>query len=357
MSNFDFQNALHNLVDGRNLTGEQATDVMTLLMEGQASGAQIGALLVALRIKGETVEEVTAFARVMRAHVVPVTAQRTPLLDTCGTGGSRFRVFNVSTAAAFVLAASGVAVAKHGNRAMSGVCGSADVLEALGVRVSLTPEQNAQCIDRVGIGFLFAPGHHPSMRHVGAARREIGIRTVFNLLGPLTNPAHATLQTLGVYDRKLCVLAAETLRGLGSERALVMHGDIGLDEISTLGSTHVSELRGGTVEQYTLAPSDLGLHGPEPCVNDLAPRLTPEENAALLRDVLGGAGSTLAERARQDLVAVNAAASLRVCGRAETWPDAVALARDILDSGAALTVLDALRDLTQSFSTEHTHAS
>ncbi len=345
------------MVDGHDLTGEQATDVMTLLMEGQASGAQIGALLVALRIKGETVEEVTAFARVMRAHVVPVTAQRTPLLDTCGTGGSRFRVFNVSTAAAFVLAASGVAVAKHGNRAMSGVCGSADVLEALGVRVGLTPEQNAQCIDQVGIGFLFAPGHHPSMRHVGAARREIGVRSVFNLLGPLTNPAHATLQTLGVYDRRLCGLAAETLRGLGSERALVMHGDIGLDEISTIGTTYVSELRGGTVEEYILTPSDLGLHGPEPCADDLAPRSTPNDNAMLLREVLSGADHTLAERARRDLVAVNAAASLRVCGRAESWPDAVTLAREILRSGAALNVLDRLRDLTQRFPTKHAQAA
>ena len=340
---------LQKLVDRRDLTGDEAASVMTLLMEGQASGAQIGALLLALRMKGETVEEVTAFARVMRAHVVPVVTRRAPLLDTCGTGGSRFRVFNVSTAAAFVLAAAGVAVAKHGNRAMSGVCGSADVLEALGVRVHLSPVQNARCIEEAGVGFLFAPGHHPSMRHVGAARREIGVRSVFNLLGPLTNPAGATLQTLGVYDSRLCALAAGALRDLGSERALVMHGDIGLDEISTIGSTRLSELRGGEIEHYTLTPSDLGLNGPAPCAADLAPRSTPQENALLLREVLSGADRTDGERARQDLVAVNAAASLRVCGKAEAWPDAVALARDILHSGAALTVLDALRDLTQSF--------
>ena len=344
---------MHKLIDRRDLTGDEAAQVMTLLMEGQATPAQVGALLLALRMKGETVEEVTAFARVMRAHVVPVVPHCAPLLDTCGTGGSRFRVFNVSTAAAFVLAASGAFVAKHGNRAMSGVCGSADVLEALGVRVNLSSEQNARCIDQVGIGFLFAPGHHPSMRHVGGARREIGVRSVFNLLGPLTNPAGATLQTLGVYDKRLCALAAGALRDLGSQRALVMHGDIGLDEISTIGITHVSELRDGEIEHYTLNPADLTLLNSEPCAADLAPRATPQENALLLRDALGGADSTDAERARQDLVAVNAAASLRVCGLADAWPDAVTMARDILRSGAALTVLDNLRDLTQTFSTEN----
>ena len=243
---------LHKLVARQDLTRDEATDVMTLLMTGQATPSQIGALLIALRMKGETVEEVAGFAQAMRAHVVPVQTQRKPLLDTCGTGGSRFRVFNVSTAAAFVMAAAGVAVAKHGNRAMSGVCGSADVLEALGVRVNLTPEQCARCIEEIGIGFLFAQSHHPSMKHVGATRREIGVRSVFNLLGPLTNPAGATRQTLGVYDRRLCALAIGALRDLGSERAIVMHGDIGLDEISTLGATHISELRDGHIETLRL---------------------------------------------------------------------------------------------------------
>ena len=340
---------LHKLVDHQDLTRGEAADVMTLLMTGQATPSQVGALLIALRMKGETVEEVSGFAQAMRAHVVPVRTQRKPLLDTCGTGGSRFRVFNVSTACAFVLAAAGVAVAKHGNRAMTGVCGSADVLEALGVRVSLTPEQCARCIEEVGIGFLFAQSHHPSMKHVGPTRREIGVRSVFNLLGPLTNPAGATLQTLGVYDRRLCALAIGALRDLGSERAIVMHGDVGLDEISTLGATHISELRDGSIEDYVLTPHDLGLCRLEPRPLDLAPRETPHANADLLREVLGGAQADRAEQARQDLTAVNAAASLRVCGLAETWLDAVELARTILRSGKALQILDTLSALTQTF--------
>jgi anthranilate phosphoribosyltransferase len=340
---------LHKLVDSQDLTRDEAADVMTLLMTGQATPSQVGALLIALRMKGETVEEVAGFAQAMRTCVVPVQTRRKPLLDTCGTGGSAFRVFNVSTAAAFVMAAAGMAVAKHGNRAMTGVCGSADVLEALGVRVTLTPEQCARCIEEVGIGFLFAQSHHPSMKHVGPTRREIGVRSVFNLLGPLTNPAGATRQTLGVYDRRLCALAIGALRDLGSERAIVMHGDIGLDEISTLGATHISELRDGKIEHYLLMPHDLGLCEREPRREDLAPRETPTANAQLLREVLGGAQASRGEQARQDLVAVNAAASLRVCGMAESWPDAVALARDILRSGKALQTLDALSALTQTF--------
>lgn len=218
------QEALNKLIERQHLTREEAHALLDAVMEGRATPAQIGALLVALRMKGETVEEVTGFALGMRARVVPVRAQRAPLLDTCGTGGSRFRVFNVSTCAAFVAAAAGIPVAKHGNRAMSGVCGSADVLEALGVKIHLTPEQCAACIDTVGIGFLFAQQHHPAMKQVSGPRREIGVRSIFNLLGPLTNPAGAARQVMGVYDAALCPLAAGALRALGSERALVLHG-------------------------------------------------------------------------------------------------------------------------------------
>ena len=210
------------------------------------------------------------------------------MLDTCGTGGSTFRVFNVSTAAAFVAVAAGAVVAKHGNRAMTSICGSADVLEALGIRVVLTPEQCADCIDSVGIGFLFAPHHHPAMKQVSAPRREIGVRSVFNLLGPLTNPAGATRQVMGVYEARLTTLAAGALRELGSERALVLHAEIGLDEISTIGVTQISELRGGEVRDYVLTPRDLGLDSPEPDPEALAPGATPEENAVILREALSG---------------------------------------------------------------------
>ncbi len=338
---------LNKLVVRQNLTRVEAAGVMRALMAGETTPAQTGALLIALRMKGETVEEVTGFAETMRSFSVRVCPQRSGLLDTCGTGGSAFRVFNVSTAAAFVLTAAGVGVAKHGNRAITGVCGSADVLEALGVRVTLTPEECARCIDEVGIGFLFAQSHHPSMKHVGPTRREIGVRSVFNLLGPLTNPAGAPRQTLGVYESRLCALAAGALRDLGSERALVMHGEIGLDEISTIGPTQVSELRDGEIENYKLTPSDLGLHGTEPSSADLAPLPTPEANAQLLREVLTGADRTATERARLDLVAVNAAASLRICGLADSWSDAVVLAREILHSGKALDVVERLADCTQ----------
>ncbi len=340
---------LHKLVERQDLTRTEASEVMTALMAGQATPGQIGALLVALRMKGETVAEVTGFVQAMRAVMVPVPTRKTSLLDTCGTGGSQCRVFNVSTASAFALASLGIPVAKHGNRAMSGICGSADVLEACGIRVNLSPEQCARCIDEVGIGFLFAPGHHPALKHVGPIRREIGVRSVFNLLGPLCNPARATRQTLGVYDRRLCPLAIGALRDLGSERALAMHGEIGLDEIATNGITYVSELRDGEIIHYTLNRETLGLRGGEPCPEDLAPRSTPEENAQLLRDVLAGKDGTRAEHARQELAAVNIAASLRVCGLADTWPEAVELARETLRSGKALAKMDELRAFTRAF--------
>jgi anthranilate phosphoribosyltransferase len=342
------QDAIRKLVDGYHLTREEAAAAVSAVMDGLATPAQIGALLIALRIRGETVDEVAGFAEGMRARVVPVRPRRAPLLDTCGTGGNTFRVFNVSTAAAFVAAAAGIPVAKHGNRAMSGVCGSADVLEALGVRVHLTPEQCAACIDEVGIGFLFAPNHHPAMKQVGGPRREIGVRTIFNLLGPLSNPAGATLQAMGVYDAALCPLAAGALRDLGSQRAIVLHGDIGICEIATIGTTQVSELRDGMVTNYTLTPRDLGLDGPEPRPEDLAAAPTPEENAQILREVLGGAADAAPTVARRNLVAVNAAASLRVAGRAESWPEAVLQAQSLLASGKALTTLERLVAFTSA---------
>jgi anthranilate phosphoribosyltransferase len=317
-------------------------------MDGNATAAQAGALLAALALKGETVAEVTAFAHGMRRRVTPVSPRRFPLLDTCGTGGSAFRVFNVSTAAALIATAAGATVAKHGNRAMSGICGSADVLEALGVNITLSPAQIAECIDRTGIGFLFAQTHHPAMKNVGPIRRELGARTIFNLLGPLSNPAGATRQVMGVYQPHLCGLVARVLQNLGSERVIVMHGDVGLDEISTIGSTQVSELREGAIVDYVLHSEDLGLDGPEPDPADFAPLPTPAENAALLRDVLTVAVDDKATRARRDLVAVNAAASLRVWGVADAWPDAVRLARRVIAEGEPLAVLARLVEVSNS---------
>ncbi|HLH79230.1 MAG TPA: anthranilate phosphoribosyltransferase [Chthonomonas sp.] len=331
---------LNELVLGKNLTREQAAQLMQLLMEGEATSAQIGGLLVALRMKGETVEEITGFAQAMRTRLQPVQPQSTPLLDTCGTGGGRFRVFNVSTAVAFVLAAAGTHVAKHGNRAVSGTCGSADVLEALGARIDLSPDQCARCIDEIGVGFLFAPLHHPALKHVGGPRRELGLRTVFNLLGPLVNPAGATLRLMGIYDAELCRTAAEALHALGTASAIVAHGNIGVGEIATVGTTLIAELRDGQVETYTLSRRDFRLSSEEPSLEDLTPEATPEANAALLRRVLTPQHDDATTRAKRELVAVNAAAALRVCGYVENWPDALQMAQDLIASCKPLETLE-----------------
>ncbi|CEK15760.1 anthranilate phosphoribosyltransferase [Chthonomonas calidirosea] len=340
---------LNELVLGKNLTREQAAQLMQLLMEGEATPAQIGGLLVALRMKGETVEEITGFAQAMRTRLQPVHPQSTPLLDTCGTGGGRFRVFNVSTAVAFVLAAAGTYVAKHGNRAVSGTCGSADVLEALGARIDLSPEQCARCIDEVGVGFLFAPLHHPALRHVGGPRRELGIRTVFNLLGPLVNPAGATLRLMGIYDESLCRTAAEALHALGTTSAIVAHGHIGVGEIATVGTTLIAELREGHVDTYTLTRRDFGLPSQEPRLEDLMPEATPEANAALLRRVFTPQHDDTGTRAKRELVAVNAAAALRVCGYVEDWKDAYQMAQDLIASCKPLETLERFVAFTRKF--------
>lgn len=339
---------IKTVVEGQSLTETEAYSAACELMEGNATHAQIAALLIALKIKGETAPEITGFVRAMRERVIPVRPQSAPLLDLCGTGGSAFRVFNVSTAAALVVASFGIPVAKHGNRAQSGICGSADVLEALGVDLTLTPQQLAECIDTVGIGFLFAQAHHPAMRFVAPVRRELGLRTIFNLLGPLTNPAGATRQVLGVYDPKLAPLLCETLRMLGIERAFVLHGEPGLDEISTLGTTTISILRDGTITHETLTPSMLGMTPPaNPAV--LSPALTPEANAALLREAIS---PTLlqneAAQSRRDLVAANVAAALMINDKAADWQSAVNLAKEQIQIGKPLQTLENLIAFTQS---------
>jgi len=331
---------IHELIarvaDGNNLTALEARAAMAAIMTGEASPVQIGAFLVATRMKGETVEEVTGFAMVMREHALQVNARRRPLVDTCGTGGDRIKTFNVSTAAAFVAAGAGVAVAKHGNRSVTSKCGSADLLEALGIRFELPPEQVARCVDEIGIGFMFAPAYHPAMKYAAPVRKELGMRTVFNALGPLTNPAGAEAQVLGVYRPELTELHAGVLRNLGSKRAFVVHGMDGLDELSTLGETRITELRDGEIATYHLAPEELGLARARP---EQLQGGTPEENARLVTAILEGNEAGPA----REIVLLNAAAAIAAAGQADSLPAAIPVAAQALDSGAALGKLRQLQ--------------
>jgi anthranilate phosphoribosyltransferase len=324
----------------RDLQEDEAAEAMADIMEGVATPAQIGAFLTALRLKGETVDEIAGMARVMREHALRVS-QSGRLIDTCGTGGDRSNTFNVSTAAAFVAAAAGLKVAKHGNRAASSACGSADVLEALGARIELTPEQVASCIDESGIGFMFAPAFHPAMRHAGPVRSELGVRTVFNILGPLTNPAGAQGQLLGVPSQDLVEKMATALGRLGTEHALVVHSDDGLDELSLSAPTLVCEVDSSGIHSYRVTPEEVGL--------ERAPRASVlggnrEQNAKTMRAVLSGAEGPIF-----DYTILNAAAALVVGGATADLPTGVAKAREILTSGAAVTVLDRFVSATQRF--------
>ncbi len=327
------------------MTEAEASAVMRQIMEGQATDAQIAALAVALRMKGETVEEITGFARVMREFAVPIRVSTDKIVvDTCGTGGDSLKTFNVSTAAALVVAADGrLAVAKHGNRAATSKCGSADVLEALGVTLDLPPERLGQCIDEVGIGFLFAPSMHPSFKYAAGPRKEIGIRTIFNLLGPLTNPAHAPVQLIGVYDGKMCETLAHVLKNLGSHRALLVHGVDGLDELSTLGETMVSELKDGEVKSYTLDPEwDLGIA--RATIEHLAGGESAAENADILLHILKGRD----RGPHRDIVMLNAAGVLYIAGVEDSMEDGMERAAALIDSGAALATLEKLREFTNA---------
>jgi anthranilate phosphoribosyltransferase len=317
-----------------NLTAAEAEEAMNIIMTGQATQAQIGGYLVALRMKGEMVEEITGSARAMRANAAPIHIKVDgDLLDTAGTGGDGAHTFNISTTAAFIIAGAGRKVAKHGNRAASSKCGSADVLGALGVNLDLTPEQVAICVEEVGIGFLFAVKFHPAMKHAIGPRRELGQRTIFNLLGPLTNPAGATHQLIGVYDPALTHPMAEVLGALGGKAAFVIHGHGGMDELVTSGPNRVSHLKGGQVTTFELNPADLGLR---PASRDDLAGGDPPQNAAMLRALLTGEDRS----PRRDVVLLNAAAALA----AETGDikSALAEAEKSLDSGAALAKLDGL---------------
>lgn len=334
------QHAIFDLQIGQELSSTRAEAAFNLIMQGEATAAQIGALLVGLSIRGESAGVVAGAARAMRHAATHIHPKTTGLLDTCGTGGDGASTFNISTAVSIVVAACGQPVAKHGNRAMSSKSGAADVLEALGVKLELTPEQVANCIDEVGIGFLFAPNHHPAMRHAGPARRELGVRTIFNLLGPLTNPAMAEYQLLGVYSSDRLELVADALKQLGIKRALVVHGRDGLDEITTTDITDAYLVEEGCdIEPFEIDPSAFGM-----------PFATPEAlkggdaafNAEIIKHIFAGQ-----QGAGRDIVLLNAGAALWVTRRANSIGEGIGIAAEAIDSGKAASTLAALADFTQ----------
>lgn len=343
--------ALHKIANhGSSLTRDQACEVMSEILRGEATHAQIGALLVALRMKGETVEEIVGFAEAMRAAATPLQSEdgealdlsgteRDALVDTCGTGGDTSGTFNISTATALVIAGAGVRVAKHGNRSISSSCGSADVMEALGVRIDLPPARVAACLEQTGIAFLYAPALHSAMKHVQPVRRDLRLRTVFNLLGPLTNPANASAQIVGVYSADLAEKLAQVLGQLGVRRALVVHGNDGLDEITITGPSRIAELRDGQVHGYEVEPEQFGLQ--RGTLDEIAGG-DAQQNAGIIRAILDGERSR-----RRDVVVLNAAAALVAAAHADYIADAVPLAAYAIDSGHARQRLQLLVQFTQ----------
>ena len=347
--------AIHKVVDGLNLSEEEMEAAMDVIMSGQATPAQIGAFITALRLKGETVEEITAAARVMRRKATRIQVDNAlinidrdeinldleTIVDTCGTGGDATNTFNVSTTTAFVVAGCGLRVAKHGNRSVSSLCGSADVIEKLGVNLDVPSAVVEKCLNQVGIGFLYAPALHGAMKYAIGPRREIGIRTIFNILGPLTNPAGANVQVLGVYNRELTPILAEVLGKLGSRSAFVVYGEGSLDEISITGKTHVSELKDGHVSTYTIEPENFGL--PRANLNDIRGG-DAQENADIVLSVLRGEPG-----ARRNMVLLNAAAALVAARRAGDFQDGITQAAEAIDTGRAMEKLDGMRAITNEY--------
>ena len=335
----DMPTAIAAVIDGRDLSRADMNALMTRIMTGEATDAQIGGFLVGLRFKGETVDEIVGAAEVMRQLATPVSADTAGLVDTCGTGGSGANKFNVSTASAFVAAAAGARVAKHGNRSASSGSGSADLLETAGAEIMLSPEQVARCIDSVGLGFLFALRHHSAMKHAIGPRREMAVRTIFNILGPLTNPASARRQLLGVYEARLVRPMAEVLGRLGSEHVMVVHSGDGLDEISIAAKTHVAELKDGEVREYDIEPGDFGLN-----VASLDPLRVEnsEQSLALVEQALDGSMESAS-----DMVAMNAGAAVYVSGGALSLKQGVEMARDAIGGGLASEKMKEFVNFTQ----------
>lgn len=337
----DIQTAIKAVTEHRDLSESEMTSVMRTIMTGEASPAQIGGFLIGLRMKGETVGEITAAAQVMRELATHVTASPEHLVDTCGTGGDGVGTFNVSTSSAFVAAAAGAKVAKHGNRSASSKSGSADVLEAAGVKIDLEPEQTARCIEEVGVGFMFAPKHHAAMRHVVGARKEMGVRTVFNILGPLTNPAGAPNQVIGVFAKQWVSPMAQVLSRLGSRHVLVVHSADGLDELSVAAPTSVAEARDGELREYQVTPEQLGVKRDS---LDTLYVSSPQESLAVLTQVLANQPGPA-----RDIVAMNAGAAVYAAGVAPSLEQGVKKALEAIESGAAKARLEALVELSNSF--------
>lgn len=334
--------AISKIVVKQDLTQNEAADVMTEIMSGKATEAQIASFITALRMKGETVDEVAGCARIMRqfATRIKITPDPSVVVDTCGTGGDKTGTFNVSTASAFVAAACGLTVAKHGNRSVSSACGSADVLETLGVNIKVEPPKVEECLSKIGIGFLFAPSLHGAMKYAIGPRRQVGIRTIFNILGPLTNPAGANVQVLGVYSADLIEMLANVLKSLGSKKAWVVHGEDGTDEISITGPTKVAQLADGKVETLTVNPKDFGLSQAK--LDDIKGG-NAQENAQIIKSIFSGK-----KDAKRDMVLANSAACLLVADKAKELKEAASLAADAIDSGRAMEKLDKLIELTNN---------
>lgn len=344
----NIKQALDRIVGQLDLSTDEMKSVMRDIMTGQCTDAQIGAFLIGMRMKSETIDEIVGAAQVMRELAAPVVIDAASLVDTCGTGGDGMNVFNVSTAAAFVVAAAGGRVAKHGNRAVSGKSGSADLLEAAGVYLELSPEQVARCVETVGVGFMFAPAHHGAMKHAIGPRRELGMRTLFNMLGPMTNPAGVRHQVIGVFSQALCRPMAEVLARLGSEHVLVVHAQDGLDEISLAAATQVAELKAGRVEEYRIQPEDFGIKSQSLIGLTVD---TPRASLELIIDALGKRRSEAGRKAA-DMIVLNAGAALYASDRATTLAEGMALAQDALHSGLAREKLQELVDFTAVFRQE-----
>jgi anthranilate phosphoribosyltransferase len=345
--------ALQHLVEGHDLSTETMTACMRQMMAGEASPVQMAAFLMGLRAKGESITEITAAAAVMREFATPVQLELPFLVDMCGTGGDGAHTFNISTAAMFVVAAAGAAVAKHGGRSVSSKSGSADLLEHLGVAIGLSAQDTAQCLKGCGVGFMFAPNHHAAMKHIAPIRKELGLRTVFNVLGPLTNPAGAPCQLMGVYQSSLVPVQAEVLKRLGSDHVLVVHAEEGLDELHLVGKTHVAELKDGKVHPYTVTAQQFGF--PSYSSKEVAEAIRAEsleESASRLASALANEPGPA-----RDIVAFNAAGGLLASNKASDWPQAIDMAMAALASGAARNKLDAFRALSQSLSSAAAQAA
>ncbi|GAA5445857.1 anthranilate phosphoribosyltransferase [Microbulbifer sp. NBRC 101763] len=344
----NIQQAIAKLVDGEHLTRAEMRETVGQIMRGETQEAQIGALLIALRIRGETVDEIVGAVETMRELATKVNLNLDNTVDIVGTGGDGANLFNVSSASSFVAAAAGAKVAKHGNRSVSSSSGSADLLERAGVYLELSPEQMARCVETIGIGFMFAPSFHSAVRHVGPARKALGLRTIFNLLGPLTNPAGVTRKVIGVYEKRYCRLLAEVLQRLGSEHVLVLHSEDGLDEASIAADTHAVELKDGTINEFTLTPEDFSIER-----RDLSGLIVSgsQESLALIRDALGKRETEAGQKAA-DIIALNAGLAIYVSGVAGSAEQGIAMAQDAIDSGLAAEKMNDLAAFTSAFRPE-----